>query len=134
MSRLLKKNIKNNHIIKINKKVRKIRDKSGRALLKNFLLPFLRDQRSCKSTHPLRKHEQFRTFPVFRFGPNEYFHQNLWYCRLMGLIIYQVSVFSDHLPHCWCFEELNHLVFLLKLQPLLLKDSVCIFQPYLFPV
>ena len=52
MSRPLKKSIKNNVIIKVNKKVRKFRDKSGRVLLNNFLLALLRTQRSYQSTYP----------------------------------------------------------------------------------
>ena len=41
MSRPFEKSIKNNGIIKVNKKIRKVTDKSGHVLLKNSLLPLL---------------------------------------------------------------------------------------------
>ena len=100
MFRPLKKSIKNNGIIKVNKKVRKFADKSGRVLLNNFLLPLLRTQRSCQSTHPLHKHEQLRAFPVFRSGRSEFYGQNIPHCRLLGLIIDKLSLFFDYLQHC----------------------------------
>ena len=100
MSRPLKKSIENNGIIKVNKKVRKFRDKPGHVFLRNFVLVLLRTQRSYQSTHPLHKHEQLRTFPVFRFGHNEFYDQNILHFRLLGLIIYQLSLCSYYLRHC----------------------------------
>ena len=94
MSRPLKMSIKNNGIIKVNKNVRKFTDKSDRVLLNNFLLSLLRTQQLCQSTHPLHKHEQLRTFPVFCFNPNEFYDQNIPHCKLLDLIIYQISLFS----------------------------------------
>ena len=41
MSKLFEKSIKNNGIIKVNKKIRKVTDTSGHVLLKNSLLPLL---------------------------------------------------------------------------------------------
>ena len=46
MSRALKKSTKNKGIIKVNKKVRKVTNKSGCVLLKYFLLLLLGTQRS----------------------------------------------------------------------------------------
>ena len=62
-------------IIKMNRKVRKFIDKSGRVLLNNSLLTLLQTQRSYQSTHLLRKHEQLRTLSVFRSGRNEVYDQ-----------------------------------------------------------
>ena len=42
--------MKNNSIIKVNEKVRKVVDKYSHLLLNNFLLPWFRTQRSYKST------------------------------------------------------------------------------------
>ena len=109
MSWLLKKSIKNNSITKLNIKEGKCTDKSGRVLLNKFLLALLWTQRSCQSTHPLHKHEQHRTLPVFRSGRNEFYDRNIPYCRLLGLIIYQLSLFSDYSRHCWSFEKLDRL-------------------------
>ena len=133
MSKLFEKSIKNNGIIKVNKKIRKVTDKSGHVLLKNSLLPLLWIQRSCKSTHPLQKQEQFRGFSVFCSGRNEFYDQNILHCRLLDLIIDQPLLFSDCLRHCWCFEELGQLT-IPKLYPLLLKDPVHFYQTLVSPV
>ena len=92
----------------MNKEVIKIRDKYGRVLLKSFLLALLRAQRSYKNTHPLHKHEQLCTFPVLRFSRNEYFDQNILYCRLLSLITYQLSLF---LTTCHTVDVLKSLPF-----------------------
>ena len=99
MSRSLKRSIKNNGIIKAKKKVKKFTNKSGLVLLNNFLLSLSRTQRSYHSTHPLHKHEQLRAFPVFRYGRNELYDQNIPYYKLLGLIIDQFSLFSDYSQH-----------------------------------
>ena len=44
MSRPLKKSMKNNGIVKMNRKIRKVTDKSGRVLLNDSFLPLLRIQ------------------------------------------------------------------------------------------
>ena len=107
----LKKSINHNGIIKVNKKLRVFTDKSARVLFKKFLLTFLQTQRPYQTTHPLHKHEQLLTFSVFRSLRNESFDQNIPYCRLLGLIIYQLSLFSDNLQYSWCFKEHDQLAF-----------------------
>ena len=69
----------------MNNKEGKFTDKSGLVLSNNLLSALLRIQRSYQSTHSLRKHEQHRTFPVFHSGRNEFYDQNILYCRLLGL-------------------------------------------------
>ena len=108
MSRPLKKSIKNNGMMKVNKKVINFKNKSGGVLLRVFcvnvsvflcffffffvLLALLRTLQSCQSTHSLHKHEQLYTFPVFCSGHNDVYDQNVLHCRLLGLIIYQLSL------------------------------------------
>ena len=99
MSKALKKSTKNKGIIKVNKKVRKVTDKSGCVLLKDFLLLLLGTQRSYWSNHPLHKYKQLRGFPVFRSGCNELYDQNILPCRLLGLVIGHSLLFSDYLQH-----------------------------------
>ena len=80
----------NKSIIKVSKKIRKFTDKLCRLLLNNFLWLLLRTQQSYQSTHPLHKHEQLRTFPVFCSGRNKFYNQNIPHCILLGLIIYKL--------------------------------------------
>ena len=117
----------------MNKKVRNFTKKSGRVLL-NFSLILLQTQQSYQSTHSFHKHEQLHAFPVFRSCSNEIYDQSIPTCRLLGSIIYQLSLFSDYLRHCLCLKELDQLAFLPELHPLLLKDPVSVLQPYLFPI
>ena len=100
MSRPFKKSIKNNGITRMKKKVRNFTNKSGRVLLNNFLLALLHTQRSYQITHPLHDHEQLSAFSVFHSGSNEFYDQNILHCRLLDLIIYQLSLFFDYLRHC----------------------------------
>ena len=114
-------------MMKVNKKVINFKNKSGGVLLRVFcvnvsvflcffffffvLLALLRTLQSCQSTYSLHKHEQLYTFPVFCSGHNDVYDQNVLHCRLLGLIIYQLSLFSDYLRHCKCFQELDQLIF-----------------------
>ena len=100
MSKALKKSTKNKGIIKVNKKVRKVTDKPGCVLLKDFLLLLFETQRSYYSNHPLHKYKQHRGFPVFRSGCNKLYDRNILPCRLLGLIIDHSLLFSDYLRHC----------------------------------
>ena len=80
-------------------------------MLNNFLLALLQTRRSHQSTHPFHKHEQHRTFPVFRSGCNDFYDRNIPNCRLLGWMNYQLSLFSDYLRHCWYLVELDQLTF-----------------------
>ena len=45
------------------------------------------------------------------FCRNEFYEQNIPHCKLLILIIYQLSLSSDNLRHCWCIEEHDQLAF-----------------------
>ena len=130
MSRLLKKSIKSRGIIKVNKMVKKIADKSDRVLLYKFLLQLMQTQRSYQSIHHLHKHEQLRAFQVFRYGHNKFYNQDI--ILTLGL--------GPAFPFLWLLATLLMLwrtwptCFLPKLYQFLLKGPVSILWPYLFPV
>ena len=129
-------------MIRVNKKVRKFRYKSGRVLLRAFcvivsdffvcychcfLLVLLRTQRSFQSTHHLHKHEQVRTAPAFRSGRND---RNILHCRLLGLINLPAFTFLWLHAILLMFSRAWPTYHLPKLYSLLLKEPDSIFWPY----
>ena len=133
-------------MIRVNKKVRKFRNKSGRVLLRVFcvivsgffscychcfLLVLLRTQRLFQSTHHLHKHEQLGTAPVFRSGHNHFCDRNILHCRLLGLINLPAFTFLWLLAILLMFSRAWPTDHLPKIYPLLLKEPVSIFSPYL---
>ena len=133
-------------MIRVNKKVRKFRNKSGRVLLRVFcvivsgffscychcfLLVLLRTQRLFQSTHHLHKHEQLGTAPVFRSGHNHFCDRNILHCRLLGLINLPAFTFLWLLAILLMFSRAWPTHHLPKIYPLLLKEPVNIFSPYL---
>ena len=105
MSRPLKKSIKNNGMIKVKRSVRKFRNKSGRVfvyckelvvfllmfffvLLLGFFIGIAANSTIIPDYPSLAQTRTALHIPVFCFGHNDFYDQNILYCRLLGLIIF----------------------------------------------
>ena len=133
MPRPLKKSIKRNGIIKLNKKVRNFKDKAGHVLINSFLLPLLPPHQSYQGIICTNMNNS--CIPIFCSSCNGFYDQNILHCRLLGLMINSTSInFFLLLATLLMCSRAWRTNLSPKLYSLLLKDPVSVLPPYLSPV